>query len=440
MIKTATEIVKIIQNQGNIAYFAGGYVRDKLLGVDSNDIDIVTSATPDEIEKLFPQTSAVGKKFGIIVVNKNNYSFEVATFRSESDYLDKRRPKNISFTDAKADATRRDFTVNALFYDPLAKKIIDFVGGEEDIKKRVIRFIGDPVERINEDYLRLIRAIRFKSTLNFQYDKFTFAAVRANAHLIQKVSKERIRDELNKIVQCSNRHIALIELSQSGLLGFIIPEIENLKGIPQPAQHHREGDVFTHTYLAFKSLPADSDLRLCWAVLLHDIAKPQTLIREGKKIIFHNHAQVSAEVTRDILARLKFSKTDIKAITFLVENHMRVGHIDKMRPGKKLHFLTNPLSEDLVKLIEADQKGKIPTDLTFVKKFKDEIVAAQQLRKKIQKNNQDKIIDGHILLEMGFVEGPKIKEILDDVNDEIVKGKISTRNKAKIYIRDKYEN
>jgi len=437
MKKIAIKIINKLVKNGYKAYFAGGYVRDMLMGKVSKDIDIITSAKPDEIERLFSKTIPVGKDFGVIIVVSGGHNFEVATFRKESCYNDKRRPGKVSFTDAQTDASRRDFTVNAVFYDPLKNKIIDFVGGVDDIKKRTIRFIGNPIERIKEDPLRLIRAIRFKSTLNFQYDKNTFNAIRQCSDQIKNVSAERVRDELNKILTSSKRHTALIELSESNLLSYIIPEIEDLKGVPQPVSYHKEGDVFTHTYLALKSLPDNSDLRLCWATLLHDIGKPPTLIRKKGKIIFHDHAQKSAEMSDEIFNRLKFTKTDKDAVVFLVKNHMKMAQLSEMRPGKKLALLTHPLVDDLVKLVEADQKGKIPPELDFIENIKNEIKNAKNIKSKID-SKKNKIINGDILIKLGFQEGPLIKNILDDVSDKIAENKIKSQSEAIAYIKSKY--
>lgn len=437
MKRTAIKIIETLVNKGYETYFAGGYVRDMLMGRDSFDIDIATSATPSEIEKLFPDTIPVGKNFGVMIVVIDSKNYEIATFRKESGYSDKRRPTKVSFTDAKTDALRRDFTINAIFFDPIKNRVIDFTGGADDIKKRTIRFIGNPTDRIQEDPLRLIRAIRLKSTLNFQYDNETFKAIRENSNQIKNVSPERIRDELNKILLSSRRYTALIELSESNLLSYIIPEIENLKGVPQPVEFHQEGDVFTHTYLALKALPDDSDLRLCWATLLHDIGKPPTLIREGDRIIFHDHAQKSAEMTRIIFDRLKFSKIDKDAVVFLVENHMKVAQLSKMRPGKKQLLLTNPLVDDLVELVEADKRASIPYEADFVNNLKDEVLNARKIKSKVG-NRKDKIINGDVLIKMGFRQGPEIKDILEDVSDKIAQSVISNQTEAISYIKSKY--
>lgn len=438
MKNEALDIVEKLQDAGFKAYYAGGSVRDMLLGKDVSDFDIATSALPDDIEKLFEKTIPVGKKFGTISVVSNGHSFEVTTFRKESDYEDRRRPANVTFTDEKEDATRRDFTVNAIFYDPVAKKYIDYVGGMEDIKKKSIRFVGNADERINEDHLRLVRAIRFKITLGFQYDNSTFEAIRKNADLIKNVSAERIRIELDKIVSSPRRHQGLIELSESGLLKNIIPELENLKGVPQPDVYHKEGDVFVHIYLALKSLPAIASAHLAWAVLLHDIAKPETLTEENGRIIFHDHAKISSQLARKILERLKFSSFAIYEICWLIENHMKIGVVDKMRPNKRLEFVLDPKFIDLIELARADASGTYPVDLSLVQNLEKYVLDAKKFLDEKKHLAEQKFFSGDDLIKMGFTPSEKFKEMLEDVNDKIVECEIKSRFEAIQYVKGKY--
>jgi poly(A) polymerase len=439
MLNTAINIVSTLKNNGYEAYFAGGYVRDMLLSRQSKDIDIATSATPDQIESLFPKTIAVGKSYGVINVIGNGINIEVATFRKESGYEDNRRPSNISFTDAKQDAIRRDFTVNGIFYDPISKNIVDFVGGADDIKKCVIRFIGNPQERINEDHLRLIRAIRFKISLNFQYDGATFEAIRDNYKLINNVSAERIRDELNIIFANKRRHQGLVELSESNILSEILPELEALKGIPQPIEYHHEGDVFTHTYLAMKSLPDDAPSYLCWAVLLHDIGKPQTIGKNKKKITFYGHGEKSAEMAIEILKRLKFPKFEIETIAWLIENHMRIGIIPKMRPTKKLTFVLDSRFSDLIALTKADSAGTYPINLKMAINLEKELDKARKIRDHMRKSvKHDNLLTGDDLIAIGLHSGKQLGEILDETNDLLLEKYGFSKEKAIEYIKTKY--
>lgn len=441
MQQTAVKIVKELQSNGLEAYFAGGSVRDILLGNTPKDIDIATSADPDQIQKLFPDNIAIGKEFGVILVKSGEYNFEIATFREEGPYLDKRRPSYVKFSSAENDAKRRDFTVNGLFFDPITQKIIDYVGGQEDLKKRIIKFIGEPRERIEEDNLRLIRAIRFKITLNFQYAPGTFEAVSSSSGLIKNVAPERVRDELNKIFGSERRHIGLAELTQSKITDYILPEINALKGVPQPIEYHHEGDVFTHTYLAVKSLPKDAPLHLVWAVLLHDIAKPETLIREGDRIIFHNHAEVSSEKAREILHRLKFSNIEISTICWLIANHMKIGLVDKMRPTKRLNFLLDHRFPDLIELCKADSNGTYPVNLSLVDKLQKDLRKAEEQKDEIEKSKQKtKLFTGDNLIKLGYTPSKEFKEILDEVNDLILENKISALEEAEKFVLKKYEN
>lgn len=246
VLKSAIEIVTTLQKAGHKAYFAGGCVRDMILKVEPKDYDIATSARPEEIEALFEKTIPVGKSFGVIFTHLNGHNFEIATFRSDSGYSDGRRPDAVIFTHAEEDAKRRDFTINGLFYDPIADEIHDFVGGRNDIENKLIRFIGTPHERILEDHLRIIRAIRFKNTLGFGYHPDTYHAIKKHAQLADKVSWERVRDELNKIISCGQAAVAFEDFQDTGVLPYILPELEECKGVAQPAEYHHEGDVLTH--------------------------------------------------------------------------------------------------------------------------------------------------------------------------------------------------
>lgn len=437
MKKKARYIVKTLQENGFEAYFAGGAVRDLLLNKNPKDIDIVSSAHPEQIEKLFPKNYPIGKQFGIILVNIDGANFEVATFRSEESYEDNRRPSKVVFSDAKSDALRRDFTINGIFYDPIKNKFIDYVGGEEDVKKRVINFIGDAQERIDEDSLRLVRAIRFKVTLGFQYGANTFEAIRKSSAHIKNVSKERLRDELKKILSSPFRHIGLVELSESGILKHSLPEIELLKGVPQPIEYHHEGDVFTHTYLALKSMPKDASEHVAWAVLLHDIAKPQTLIREGERIIFHDHAKKSAELSIDIMNRLKFSNIEKETISWLIGNHMKIGDIDKMRPSKRLNFVLDPRFPDLIKVANADARGTYPVNTNLVQKLKQDLENAINWKmENVEK--QKNIVTGDDILKLGIEPSKIIKVIIEDVSDKYIAGELSDKETAIEYIKDKY--
>jgi poly(A) polymerase len=434
-----SKIVEKLQDNGFEAYFAGGCVRDMLLSRESNDYDIATSAKPGEVKKLFERTVSIGEKFGTIIVIESGLNFEVTTFRVESNYSDNRRPDSVSFTSAKEDAARRDFTINAMFFDPVKNSLIDYVGGEEDIKKNILRFVGVAQDRIEEDHLRLLRAVRFRVTLGFQYSDDTFAAIRKNSALINSVAKERVRDELNLIFSSANRHSGLVELSESGVCQQILPELELLKGVPQPREYHGEGDVFTHTYLALKALDKNAPGYLCWATLLHDISKPQTIIREGSKIIFHDHAQKSSEMTKDILKKLKFPNFEIETICWLVDNHMRIGDISKMRPYKRMGFLLDHRFESLIELARADCMGTYPVNTTLVSMMeldREKALGEQAKAQMIKKSGR--ILTGNDLISAGFEPSKRFAVYLEDANDLIADGQMN-KNEALNYVIKKYQ-
>ena len=305
--QTAIEIVRALRVAGHTAYFAGGCVRDMLRGVPPNDYDVATSATPEQVRSFFPRAIEVGAQFGVMVVVADDARFEVATFRSDDAYIDGRRPTSVTFSTPEADAQRRDFTVNGLFYDPLEDRVLDHVGGGADIERRLIRCIGDPVARFSEDKLRLLRAVRFASTLGYEIEADTLAAIQRLAGEITVISAERIRDELIKIFTGPDAGRGLRLLDTSGLLVVVLPEVAAMKGVEQPPQFHPEGDVFTHTCLMMDRLQKPS-VTLALATLLHDVGKPPTFQRAPDRIRFNDHDVIGAQMAATILGRLRFPK------------------------------------------------------------------------------------------------------------------------------------
>lgn len=435
MKNAAISLVEKLRAPGFQAYFAGGSVRDILMGVIPKDYDIVTSARPDEVEKILPKTIAVGKQFGVIVAIEGKYKFEIATFRSEGKYSDLRRPDKVFWSDAEHDAKRRDFTINGMFYSPISKRVIDYVGGQEDIKNKIIKFIGNPDERIKEDHLRILRAVRFKNTLNFSYDKRTYEAIKNNAHRIQSVSAERIRDEVNKMFSSASRTKALEDLEETGLLKYILPEISRLKGLPEPKEFHHEGDTFTHTCLAIESLPTDAPLYLVWATLLHDSGKyfaitfPQT---KDDRIRFNKHVKYSAGIASAICRRLKFPNYERKIIVWLVKNHMIMADIPKMALAKQRRWLMNPWFPMLLELNKADSLGIRPVRLDLYKKDLTLYNKAKELLDKENKKTKFKpLLTGKDLIyELKIEQGPKIGQILKVLEDAQLEEKIKTKEQA----------
>lgn len=440
MKNTAKKLVKILQDAGYEAYLAGGCVRDMLLKVEPKDYDIVTSAKPEEVQKIIPKTVEVGKSFGVIIGRVDGFDFEIATFRSEGEYKDARHPEKVYFTNAHDDAHRRDFTINGIFYDPMSDKIIDFVGGVLDINDKIIRFIGNSNDRIKEDNLRILRAIRFKNTLGFAYDKRTWEAVANNAYRIHTVSNERISNELDRMLADKNRTHALADLSDSGILKYILPEIEKLKGIPQPKEFHAEGDVFTHTIAAIRSLPADAALTLVWAVLLHDVGKASTLTLpkdKNDRIRFNAHAYYSAGIASKICRRLKFPNTERDLIVWLVKNHMIIGDIGKMGIAKRRRLLMDHRFPWLLELHKADAMGSAPKDLDLYKeamRYYEE--AKKHYEEELKQPKHIPLIDGSdIMTEFKIDAGPRIGKLLKIVEDAQLEGTIKTKSQALKYIK-----
>ncbi|MBI4115816.1 MAG: CCA tRNA nucleotidyltransferase [Candidatus Omnitrophica bacterium] len=430
--QTAFEIAKTLKAKGHTAYFAGGCVRDFLMGETPKDYDIATTASPGEIERLFPKTLAVGKQFGVILVVQEGKNFEVATFRREGAYHDGRHPSEVSFTDPEEDAKRRDFTVNGLFYDPFAKRVIDYVGGEEDISRRIIRSIGNPETRFEEDKLRLLRAVRFAANLNFTIEPKTWETVRHLTPKIHQVSAERIRDELIKTFTRSGAGRGLELLSSSGLLKEVLPEIEAMKGVEQPPEFHPEGDVFIHTRMLMERLQ-DATPVLAFAALLHDVGKPPTFqIREGR-IRFYEHARVGAQMAKNILRRLRFSNDEIEAVAACVDNHMKFANVKEMREGKLKRFMgTNTFPTELeLHRIDCESSHGLLDNYRFLIKKTEEF-------KKLELKPKP-LLDGNDLIALGMKPGPSMKPILEEAYELQLENRIQTKEKARSWAKGKMD-
>jgi len=442
MESTAIQIIKAFQDAGHDAYFAGGSVRDLLMENEPQDYDIATSATPDEIEKIVDgmhlesKTIPIGKQFGVILGVLHGHAFEIATFRSDAAYTDGRRPDAVMFTSAKEDALRRDFTINGLFYDPLKKEVLDFVEGQKDIQNKLIRFIGTPHERIKEDHLRLLRAIRFRNKFNFKYHPTTEKAVQELAHLVKDISKERIADELNKMMIHPSRARAMKELVELGLMQELMPEVIQGEGVEQPRQYHQEGDVLDHSLKALHDMPEGwVSIELAWAVFLHDIGKPATFELAPDRIRFDGHAQVSAQITRAILKRFKFPKAMITKITWLIDHHMTVGFIPDMKRIHQVNLFLHPWFEDLMRLHYCDEHGSLPIDLSLYQKIMalyDEFMN----EKLLEDHTQPKLNGNEIMQITGLKPGPKIKEILHCLREAQIEGGVKTKEEAEGFVRE----
>src|SRR5258708_2446348 len=327
MEKTAREVAQRLRAHGLIAYFAGGCVRDMVRGLPAKDFDVATDATPDIVQKIFSHTYAVGAHFGVVVVVENGFNFEVATFRSDGAYLDHRHPVDVRFSSPEEDAKRRDFTINGMFFDPQNNEVIDFVGGRADLEAKLVRAIGDPAARFAEDRLRMLRAVRFATVLDYKIDNRTWDALVANAASINEISAERIREELVRIFLSANRVRGWDLLDESGLLRTILPELDAMKGCLQAEQFHLEGDVFQHTRLMLDLLPEKVSVPLVLSVLFHDVAKPVTAhVDETVRIRFNEHDRIGAAMTESIMERLRFSPAQIDAVVEMLPQPMVSQH------------------------------------------------------------------------------------------------------------------
>ncbi len=430
----ATAIVRRLREAGHVAYYAGGCVRDMLRRVPPKDYDIATSARPDEVQQLFPRTVAVGAHFGVICVLEEGMQFEVATFRSDGAYIDGRHPEAVTFSSPREDAERRDFTINGMFYDPIAGEVIDFVGGRADLENKLLRAIGDAASRFREDRLRMLRAVRFATVLGFEIDPATWDALCGHAAEIHDVSAERIREELVRIFLNPNRVRGLDLLDGSGLLAQVIPEMMALKGCEQPPQFHPEGDVWVHTRKMLELLPPEVTVPLVFSVLLHDIGKPPTYSydpAEGR-IRFNAHDKVGAGMTRAIMERLRFSREEIDATVEAVDQHMVFKDVQKMRVAKLKRFMARPGFEKEMELHRVDcQSSHAMLDNYDFLRAKQEEFANEPLI-------PPPLVTGRDLIDMGWRPGPKFKEVLEAVQTRQLEGTLTTREEALEWIQAEF--
>lgn len=429
MESTATRLVERLRGAGHQAYFAGGCVRDRLLGREAKDFDIATSARPEEIQSLFPRTLAIGAAFGVIAVLADGDEFQVATFRSDGAYHDGRHPDSVEFGTAEGDALRRDFTVNGLFYDPVEKRVIDFVGGEADLRKKILRCIGDPQARFAEDKLRLLRCVRFSASLGFEIDPPTWSALCRKAEEITVVSAERIRDELVKIFTHPSRVAGFDLLDRSGLLKILLPEIEALKGCEQPADFHPEGDVFVHTRLMLSLLPERVSAPLVFSVLFHDAGKPAAFHRdETGRIRFNGHESISARIASTVFHRLRFSNAETEATVAMVKNHMSFKDVKNMRVATLKRFLSRETIDDELELHRVDCLGShgLLDNYRFLLERREEFSNAPLI--------PPPLITGRDLIDAGMTPGPAFKKILEAVQGMQLEGTLETREGAMAWV------
>ncbi len=435
MEETARELVARLQARGHTAYFAGGCVRDTVRGVAPKDFDIATDARPEEVQQIFARTFAVGAHFGVIAVIENGIQFEVATFRSDDAYIDGRRPSSVHFSSPEDDAQRRDFTINGMFFDPAKNEVIDFVGGRADLEAKLVRAIGDPAQRFAEDRLRLLRAVRFATVLEFEIETQTWDALLQNAPSITQISAERIRDELVKIFLSSQRLRGWDLLDRSGLLRAIIPETEPMKGCAQPPQFHPEGDVFQHTRLMLDLLPAeDVSVPLVFSVILHDVAKPPTAtVDETGRIRFNAHDRIGAEMTARIMERLRFSRAEIDATVEMVRQHMVFKDVPRMRVAKLKRFMARPTFEDEMELhrVDCQSSHAMLDNYEFLQRKKEEFANEPII--------PPPLVTGADLISLGMEPGPKFGEILEAVETRQLEGALQSRPEALEWVKREYQ-
>jgi poly(A) polymerase len=444
---TAAEIVRQLQTAGFSAFWVGGCVRDFLLGREPGDYDIATSARPEQIEKLFKRTVAVGRKFGVMVVLEGGHQFQVATFRAEADYRDGRHPEQVTFGDAEADAQRRDFTVNGLFYDPVAEKLHDWVGGEKDLRAKIIRTIGLPEERFAEDHLRLLRAVRFAAQLGFEIEPQTFAAVRTLAPKIELISAERIRDELIKLFQPPHAARGLVLLRDSGLLPGVLPELVATMVCEQSPDFHPEGTVFEHIRLMLEKMATDlpsprsgfgaasTHPSLLWMVILHDIAKPATaeLDPATGKIHFYGHEKVGAALAERILTRLRFPKKQVEEIVACVRQHMQFKDVKQMRKATLRRLLlrkTFPLELELHRLDCLGSHGALDHYEFLVQQ-------AAELEK--QPAIRPPLLTGNDLIALGVKPGPAMGAMLAEIREKQLQDELKTPRQARAWVKKRLQ-
>ncbi|GAC1437458.1 MAG: HD domain-containing protein [Terriglobales bacterium] len=437
----AISIVRTLREHGHEAYLVGGCVRDLLLGREPADYDVATSATPQQVMAIFPETYAVGVQFGVVLVPlpkhaaaaDENEVVEVATFRSDLGYSDGRHPDEIRFSKSpKEDVARRDFTINGMMLDPIENKVLDFVGGRKDLEAKIIRTIGDPKQRFAEDKLRMLRAVRFAARFGFEIEHETLEAIRKLSPGLERVSAERVRDELTKMLTEGQARRAFELLDETGLLHEVLPEIEAMKGVEQPPQFHPEGDVFVHTLLLLEKLPQPGEVTLAWGALLHDVGKPPTFRVAPDRIRFDGHVEIGVVMAKNICRRLRFSNDQTEQIFALVENHMRFADVQKMKESTFKRFVRIPDFEKHLELHRLDCLSS-NADLTLYDFTRRKIneMPPEVMRPK-------PLITGETLIASGYKPGPRFKEILSAVEDGQLEGRLQTDIDALEFVKKEF--
>ena len=433
----ALTILRMLRAFGHEALLAGGCVRDRLRGVAPQDFDIATSALPEQVMQAFPATEPVGAAFGVVLVILDGAAYEVATFRKDGAYHDGRRPEGVEFSSPEEDAARRDFTVNGLFYDPDADLVLDFVNGQEDLRKGLLRAIGDPLARFEEDRLRVLRCVRFACQLGFAIEPRTWVAVKAFAGRLDGLARERVAQELTKILTSPRPRLGLELLEQAGLLNDVLPELLAQQGCTQPPEFHPEGDVWEHTLRVVQAVADDGppSKALAWAALLHDVAKPATRMVTDR-IRFHGHEAAGAEVARAIGHRLKLSGELTDAVAALVADHLRLDPIKQMKLSTLKRLLRRDDIEDLLALHKADCLGSHgDLELYVIARAKQAEFAQADASAGLR---PEPLVDGADLIGWGYTPGPRFKEMLMLVEDEQLEGRLATKAAARAFVEGRF--
>ena len=428
----ATEVVRRLRAAGHEAYLAGGCVRDRLLGREPLDYDVATSAPPEAVQALFPRTIPVGVQFGVVLVVANGTPVEVATFRSDAAYVDGRRPSAVHFGSAREDAMRRDFTVNALFLDPLTGDIVDYVGGEADLRAGIIRAIGDARARIGEDRLRMLRAVRLAARLGFTIEPATLEAICAASATVTDMAAERIGDEVVKILTEGAARRGFELLAATDLLAAVLPEVARMGGVEQSPDYHPEGDVFQHTLLAIEQLPAAASETLALGLLLHDVGKPVTAALRGDRITFYGHATVGADMAIAICQRLRRSRSTWERVAYLVSNHLRLVDAPEMRLSTLKRMFRHEGFDELLALARMDALAS-NRDLRYV-----EFCTQRRTELAREEIRPPRLLGGDDLIALGHRPGPRLGEILRALEEAQLEGEITTRTDAERFVRDRF--
>jgi poly(A) polymerase len=427
----ARQVIAKLRGAGHQAFLVGGCVRDLLLGVKPRDFDIATDARPDRIMDLFPRSGRVGAHFGVVLVRDVFDQVEVATFRSDHDYLDGRHPEQVRFEgDPREDVLRRDFTINGLMMDPDTGRVLDFVDGLGDLARGVIRAIGDPYARFREDHLRLLRGVRFAARCGFEIEAATFDAIRRDHALILHVAMERVREELLRILTEGGARRGFELLDASGMLGDLLPEVAAMKGVAQPPEYHPEGDVWRHTLLLLEKLEQPTPT-LALGALLHDVGKPPTF-RVAERIRFDGHVEEGVRLARGILTRLRCSREEIEQVEALIDNHMRFKDVSRMKESTLKRFLRLPEFAEHLELHRLDaMSGNQRLENYALAKGKFEEYSAEHLRPEL-------LVTGADLIGMGYQPGPRFSAMLAALEDAQLEGRIQSREEAMELVREMF--